>query len=485
MAISTVNIGSAPNDGTGDPLRTAFSKLNANFLNITADGGDEITVTDPTTSTDQTLNTALANIYASGGGATPDLPTVLAQGNREILKIGDADETYTTVLADRGKLIYIPSSATVFAELIIDDVYSVGDTILIYSENSGVIVNLPIGLGSVFFPDIVDNKTLDVGQLVTITLVDNTTDNYYTYNIMPYEITSGGVTDGDKGDITVSSSGTVWTIDNGVVSNAKVASGIDAVKIGSGNVSNTEFDYLDGVTSNIQTQLDNRDVLPVLYEKHANVPVFGNASLNNLEGVVFVQSGATARTFSDTNAYTRRQRMGLTVAVTGNLAQARQSITYFNRNSNLDIIIGVGFAENCSNANVRAFAGVSSNTAVFTNVEPTALTNCIGLAKLTTSNNLHLIHNDGSGTATAIDLGASFPSNTVETDFYILRLKTNGSNIYYTVTRVNTGGSTSGSLTTDLPATTQALNLGYYVVQNTGANTTTGIDYFGTNLIKS
>jgi len=34
--------------------------------------------------------------------------------------------------------------------------------------------------------------------------------------------------------------------------------GIDAAKIGSGAVSNTEFGYLDGVTSAIQTQLDNK-----------------------------------------------------------------------------------------------------------------------------------------------------------------------------------------------------------------------------------
>ena len=34
MALEVINVGTAPNDGTGDPLRTAYIKCNNNFAEI-------------------------------------------------------------------------------------------------------------------------------------------------------------------------------------------------------------------------------------------------------------------------------------------------------------------------------------------------------------------------------------------------------------------------------------------------------------------
>jgi hypothetical protein len=62
-----------------------------------------------------------------------------------------------------------------------------------------------------------------------------------------------------SGDITIADTG-VAAINSGVIVNADInaSAAIDATKIHDGSVDNTEFSYINGVTSSIQTQLDGK-----------------------------------------------------------------------------------------------------------------------------------------------------------------------------------------------------------------------------------
>ena len=75
MSLQTVNIGSAPDDHTGDPLRTAFNKINTNFANLAALNGSANVVV---------YATGNANVYAS---YTPGVSSVAGRTGEVILGV--------------------------------------------------------------------------------------------------------------------------------------------------------------------------------------------------------------------------------------------------------------------------------------------------------------------------------------------------------------------------------------------------------------
>lgn len=110
------------------------------------------------------------------------------------------------------------------------------------------------------------------------TALTNTTTVNFTYN--------------DAGN-TISA-----IVNDASITNVKVATGIDAAKLANGTVSNTEFQYLDGVTSAIQTQLDSKvdKVTGDITRTSFSAPISGTAA--NVTGAAF--SNGVVRSFEMT-----------------------------------------------------------------------------------------------------------------------------------------------------------------------------------------
>lgn len=161
---------------------------------------------------------------------------------------------------------------------------------------------------------------------------------------------------------------------------------------------------------------------------------------------------ATVRNVAVTNMATRARRMGYVSAATAAAFAG-------NYNAGGQYTIGAtaglgGFYYVCrfvssdaaAVSGARMFVGLRA-PAVPTNVEPDTLVNTLGVAALSTSANLQLV-SGGSAAQAAIDLGVNFPANGLSTDLYELALfaPPNTQEVYWQVTRLNTGHIASGVL---------------------------------------
>jgi hypothetical protein len=109
-------------------------------------------------------------------------------------------------------------------------------------------------------------------------------------------------------------------------------------------------------------------------------------------------------------------------------------------------------------AGMRWFVGMLNGTAVIGNVNPSTLINMIGFGIDAGQTTVRFFNNDGSGTATATDLGANFPATTAAVVYDVtLFCAQNGALIGWSCERLDSSFLSTSTVSTDIPANTTLL----------------------------
>ena len=167
-------------------------------------------------------------------------------------------------------------------------------------------------------------------------------------------------------------------------------------------------------------------------------------------GIVTSGVAAATRTAGILGRQNRVYFQSTAVAGTLGFYRTTQVSTSVTSQDTYEVMFGTSDAATVAGA--RSFVGYTNNFSNPSNVEPTSFVNSVGIARLSTSDNWNVIHNDNVGACTAIDLGVDFPSNTLQTDLIYFKLIFNlDGTISYVVTNKSTNITTSGLISTNLP----------------------------------
>jgi hypothetical protein len=185
-------------------------------------------------------------------------------------------------------------------------------------------------------------------------------------------------------------------------------------------------------------------------------------TLNTFGLTATVAGTATAAALSATSLFTQSPRMIYASSATaGTSAGVRGAQLACWRGDAADrggfyLLMRFGWQQ--VQAQGRCFAGLSGSVSAIGNVNPSTLTDIIGVGFDSGQTSLRLLYNDNAGSASALDLGSDFPSNAAQ-ELYELMLscEPGADTVAWRVERLNTDHVASGAIDTDLPASTTFL----------------------------
>lgn len=213
-----------------------------------------------------------------------------------------------------------------------------------------------------------------------------------------------------------------------------------------------------------------------------------NASTQTLGIILSTTGTATGVANAATSRYTRMDitEYLVTVAATTAVAGARSASTQLTVGGSTagDGGFLMSFvwapATGLTNASHRAFAGLRGSVAAPTDVNPSTLTDIIGMGWDAADTQVQFMYNDATGTASKVALGASFPKPSADRSkvYEIVLYAPPGStqSVSYEITDLTTGAVATGTVTTDIPAVGTFLGVqGYTSVGGVSSVTGFGI----------
>lgn len=194
----------------------------------------------------------------------------------------------------------------------------------------------------------------------------------------------------------------------------------------------------------------------------------------------------TARNVATTNLFTRTKRLGyVSAATSGSICGIYDTTAQYTVSDGSGLggfyyICRFGASDAVSQSTAKVFVGLTNSVAAPTNVEPSTLTNALGVGANSTDTNLQMYYG-GSAAQTRIDLGVNFPKSSASADLYELTMfspPNDNNDVFYRVVNMTTNATAEGTLTgvagTAIPSSTTLLSPRCWRI--TGAAAAVGID---------